>query len=334
MAKKTFELELKDGFKVKTLEELREHFSMGRIIEYFRTGQLVEWLEAMFYEDEAEIISKISTDDKHFAEKICMALDVDCADDLEVSQRLKEKKNFLREKTTDENIIEKAAITALNQRDLADLIHMDCKTIYLCGEIFNVPINVQNMNYIGILSTPKIKIKANSDEELEANNIIIKNCKLSWRKTVSLEELKSLFKKIFNSNGAWEIIGKDGKTVQNYDKLSDNEKAIALKMVFQGKYSENQIVYLRLTEDLTSGFAFTIDSVCFGGLIGNYLFKYKKISKIENINQGISSEFAYKFYLNDIIFNKTSSILINLFGNTASDIYYKIKDYLNVVKNL
>ena len=139
--------------------------------------------------------------------------------------------------------------------------------------------------------------------------------------------MKSLFKKIFNSNGAWEIIGKDGKTVQNYDKLSDNEKAIALKMVFQGKYSENQIVYLRLTEDLTSGFAFTIDSVCFGGLIGNYIFKYKKISKIDNYDEN--------FYLNNLKLNKYDGNITKLFGYKYDNVYYdKIKDFLNVVKNL
>ena len=103
--------------------------------------------------------------------KICAALNVECDDNLEFIQRVREKKSILSEKTDDETIIDNAVSTALNHEDLAALIQMDYKTIYLCGELFNVPIRIAGVKYIGILGTPKIKIRAKSQEELDAKQI-------------------------------------------------------------------------------------------------------------------------------------------------------------------
>ena len=175
MAKKTFTLEM-NGIEIKTLEDLRKNFNLEKAVEYFKSGKLVDWLADRFYDDEAEKIENISDDDKNLSQKICAALDVECDEDLEFTQRVCEKKKILAEKTDDENIIDNATTTALNQDDLANLLHMDYPTIFLCGENFTVPIRVENKKYIGVLSTPKIKIKANSDEELAAKNISFENC--------------------------------------------------------------------------------------------------------------------------------------------------------------
>ena len=112
MAKKTFALKL-NGVEVKTLEDLRENFDFEKIVEYFKSGVLVEWLADRFYEDEAESLENISVNDRNLTAKICAALGVECEDDLEFSRRICEKKNFLAEKTDDENIINNASITAL-----------------------------------------------------------------------------------------------------------------------------------------------------------------------------------------------------------------------------
>lgn len=46
MAKKIkFALTMKDGTKVRTLNELREHFDLERVIGYFLDGRLQKWLE-------------------------------------------------------------------------------------------------------------------------------------------------------------------------------------------------------------------------------------------------------------------------------------------------
>lgn len=226
MAIKTFSIILKNNAECKTLEDLRENFDLEKIVEYFKNGELLVWLEDRFYEDEAEAIENISADDRNLAKKLCAVLDVECDEDLEFTQRIREKKKILEEKTDDENIIENAKITALNQDDLANLLHLDYPTIYLCGENFTVPIRVPNKKYIGVLSTPKIKIKANSDEELAEKNIVFKNCKLAWHKELPIESMKALAAKIFETNGEWQIVDKNFKVVSSFDNFNKSEKKL------------------------------------------------------------------------------------------------------------
>ena len=261
MTKKMFTLTLKDDVEVRTLEELRDNFDLERVVEYFKSGELLTWLEDRFYDDEAEAIENIDADDRNLTAKICAALDVECDDDLEFMQRVREKKSLLAEMTDDESIIDNAAATALNQEDLATLIQMDYKTIYLCGENFNVPIRVAGVKYIGVLSTPKIKIRAKSQDELDAQSIAFENVQLPWQKSAPIEELKALAEKIFQTGGKWPIV-KGGKQVSTFDQLTKIEQAAALRTVCGRLYAEEQIAYLQVTDDFSSGFALTVDSFC------------------------------------------------------------------------
>ena len=45
MAKKIrFPLEMDNGLEVRSMEELRNNFSLGRVLEYIQNGKLVIWL--------------------------------------------------------------------------------------------------------------------------------------------------------------------------------------------------------------------------------------------------------------------------------------------------
>ena len=104
--------------------------------------------------------------------------------------------------TDDDAIIGNAAATALNQEDLATLIQMDYKTIYLCGENFNVPIRKAGVRYVGVLSTPKIKIRAQSQDELDAAGIVFENVQLPWQKSLPIDELKVRARKFRRSTNS------------------------------------------------------------------------------------------------------------------------------------
>lgn len=339
MAKKMFTLTLKDGVEVRTLEELRENFDLEKVVEYFNSGELLEWLEYRFYDDEAEAIENIDTDDRNLTAKICAALDVECDDDLEFMQRLREKKVILAEMTDDESIIDNAASTALNQEDLATLINMDYKTIYLCGENFNVPIRVAGMKYIGVLSTPKIKIRAKSQEDLDAKEISFENVQLPWQKAAPIEELKALAEKIFQTGGKFPVV----KVVDDYtgakvaistfDQLDKTEKSMVLRMVCQGKYTEQQIAFLQVTYDFSSGFAMTIDSFCTGGGVGANIIPY---NEIKSVSYGYSGDLGLRIVLSDnkeICYPASYSdaeTCKKLFGEPN---YTKIEKFLKVAKN-
>jgi len=219
---------------------------------------------------------------------------------------------------------------------------MDYPTIYLCGENFTVPIRVENKKYIGVLSTPKIKIKANSDEELEAKNIVFENCKLAWRKESPIEELKALVQRIFRNNGEFPIM-RNGEKVSNYNQLDKAEKALVLRMVCQGKYREDQIAYLQVTEDLSSGFAFTIDSFCLGGNIRNNIVEYKKIESAWGMDYKDQILYIDATGIGQIVLTSDSDYNCRcntedcgqLFGDSLEEnsTYEKIEKLLEVVKN-
>lgn len=104
------------------------------------------------------------------------------------------------------------------------------------------------------------------------------------KKNFTIEELKALVQKIF----------------QNYSKLNDSEKSIAVKMFCHGKYSENQIAYIQLPKNLSAGFALTVDSLCIVGSIGNKIFKYKDIVNFDDFKIFVDYE-KYKDVFHDFI---------------------------------
>lgn len=185
MQKIKFSLPLADGTNVSSsIDDLRAHFDIESVTNHFHSGQLAQWLEDRYYDDEAEQIRELDKDAPNLKQQLCAILGVSPAlyTDLDTDQqkRLEEKKNLLQEQTSDKSIIAHAPQTAFTQEDLADLLDMGESTIYLCGDAFTIPIRMENRKYIGLLSNPKIKIKANSPHELTIKQISFENVQLPW----------------------------------------------------------------------------------------------------------------------------------------------------------
>ena len=54
-----FALLMKNGTKVRTLEELRNNFDLEMCISYFIDGKLQKWLEDRYYDDEAQALQTL-----------------------------------------------------------------------------------------------------------------------------------------------------------------------------------------------------------------------------------------------------------------------------------
>ena len=339
MAKKIkFALEMADGVKVRSgLEELREHFDMEKIAGHFLSGKLLEWLEDRYYDNEATKIAELDKDAPNLNAQLCAIIGVDAskydAFDVEALERLNEKKRLLKERTSDSKIIDNAMLTAFTQEDLADLLDLESPVIYLCGEKFNIPIRVEHKKYVGILGTPKIEIRAASDNDLKAKDIIFENVILpfatenkretpkgedtpsissttSQYHTLPMEELNEIFDSSFADYSIMKAISRYKMTnnstdyyrpifyiaehaisesskpflIENGGNLPNeptlNKKNIMLKILCNGKYSPDDIVYLRITQNLSAGWAFTKESFCIGGSIGNEIIPYENIRTI------------------------------------------------------
>lgn len=69
-----FPLEMRNGEKVHTLEELKENFDIGRILEYAAGGQLVKWLRDRGADDMAGEIAALDKESADYGKRICEAI--------------------------------------------------------------------------------------------------------------------------------------------------------------------------------------------------------------------------------------------------------------------
>ena len=65
-----FPLEMDDGAEVRSMEELREHFSLARVLIHIKSGKLSKWLRARYEDEIADQIDSLDPDDQELAKKV------------------------------------------------------------------------------------------------------------------------------------------------------------------------------------------------------------------------------------------------------------------------
>lgn len=182
MAKIKFALEMKDGVKVRTLEELQTHFDLEKALLYFFDGKLEKWLEDRYYDQEVQALVALNREDADFQEQFCQILGVQCESSLEanvnaIAQEY-QKREKLRQLTDNEDILAHAGDVAFTQEEMEQLIHAGKTTVYLCGEQFTIPIRETSLTYIGIPGITKATINGSFYDlvtALATGNIIIQD---------------------------------------------------------------------------------------------------------------------------------------------------------------
>lgn len=172
-----FPLEMANEVQVRSLEELQENFDLERVIAYYMNGKLLIWLKDRYYDNEASQISKLNSRDENLKQKICsifgvkeeVSQDIDLAELEERSKRISELKKY----TDNKEIIENINSVAFNQKELINLLDKGLKLIYLCGKQFVIPLNKENIKYIGI-NTPIVVINSETFVDFSKKNILLK----------------------------------------------------------------------------------------------------------------------------------------------------------------
>ena len=78
MAKKIrFPLEMENGVSVRDLDELKDNFSLARVIGYINDGKLITWLQDRYENELAKEVKKINVEAEDAAKKICELFDVE-----------------------------------------------------------------------------------------------------------------------------------------------------------------------------------------------------------------------------------------------------------------
>lgn len=163
-----FPLKLAEGTEVRTLDELREHFDLQAILEYYKNGKLLTWLEDRYLEGEAEAIQALDESAPDFQRRLCEIFQVEYTGDdvdLEAIERRQERLKRLRSITDDAEYIQNIDRVAFDQEELADLLDEGEEKIYLCEEHFTVPASRKGVSYVGI-NNPAVHISGKVTEDV------------------------------------------------------------------------------------------------------------------------------------------------------------------------
>ena len=162
-----FPLEMKDGVQVRNISELRENFDVKKVVGYFLDGKLKKWLEARWYEDEAEAVSRLDANDSLLAQRLCEIFEVEYTEERINPEEMMERNARivkLKQYTDDEIIIANVDKVAFNQEELADLYERGIEKIYLCEGEFNIPKSKKGLKYIKI---GEVVVEGLDDEGLD-----------------------------------------------------------------------------------------------------------------------------------------------------------------------
>ena len=181
MAKKIrFPLEMENDIEVRNLEELKENFSLARVIGYINDGKLVAWLQDRYENELAEEVEKIDIEAEATAKKICELFDVEydesAEEEVEKAEERKRKLELLKKFPDCMEYAKYIDLVAFDQDDLYNLLDENANVIYLCGSRFSIPIAKSNIKYVGILDKVVVVINSKEAVEFDAKGISFKNC--------------------------------------------------------------------------------------------------------------------------------------------------------------
>lgn len=186
-----FHLEMEDGVEARTIDELREHFSMERVLLYYSDGRLLKWLRNNYLDEEAEAISELDPNDTELNRKICEILDVgyDKATKVSIEEVTGNKQRFakLKDYTSDKRFYDVIDRIAFDQSELEKLLDKGTKEIYLCGDRFNIPLDKDGISYIGVNETTAV-IDSEKSVDFKAKGICFQNVKFDEKYLRTLED--------------------------------------------------------------------------------------------------------------------------------------------------
>lgn len=176
-----FPLDMGDGIKVRTIEELRENFKLEQVICCFSTGKLLAWLKDRHYQTEYEKVSKLREDDENLLQELSEIFQVNldnCNVNVqEIINRQKLKDEIKQYLDDDNDILNHLDLVAVNQAQFNQCLEKNYPVIYLYGERFQLPGNIENVQIKGI-NEPTLEIVGNEWMDFKVSNVEIFQCRV------------------------------------------------------------------------------------------------------------------------------------------------------------
>lgn len=225
LAKKIrFPLEMADGTAARDVAELKEHFSLSEVVQYYENGKLLNWLRDRYEDDLAASVEKIDCNAENLGERLCAIFGVEYKKedevDLEKAAEHNRKVALLKSFTAEERFLAQADRTAFDQDELFDLLDEGESVIYLCGTKFSIPLGKKGITYIGV-NKPTVVISSDEIVDWQEKQI-----------TVQDVEFDEKYKKLTEEATQTSLTAEERKPVTEYsyqsetafyDKLSGSE---------------------------------------------------------------------------------------------------------------
>lgn len=162
-----------NGVVLKSMKDLREQATHQLLLTAHQSGDLYRWLSQHYYEQEAAQIEDIRIEDRDCLAELCRILSVAYETGGLSHEDLAERRERLRQYTKNEEVLRDAALVALDQEELAELLDQGQTKIYLCNNTFSIPLRKPGVTYI---SVGEVKLEpAFTLEQYEKAGIKIKN---------------------------------------------------------------------------------------------------------------------------------------------------------------
>lgn len=238
MAKKIrFPLEMDNGVEVRSMEELRNNFSLGRVLEYIQNEKLVTWLRDRYENNIANAIAELDKTDSELPKKVSAIFDVPydekSEDDLKQAAERAERVKRLKEFTDEKQFTDEIDKVAFDQDELYDLLDEEVNEIYLCGDRFAIPLSVTGVAYKGI-NNPVVVIDSKTEVDWLAKEITLEAVRFDekYQEVVEVTRVtKEKQEKIEDSDSNNKVQIEDWKV-----KLLESNSLICWK----GKYATNK----------------------------------------------------------------------------------------------
>lgn len=181
MALVKFPLIMADDSKCYTLEQLKEHFDIGSVVNYFHDRRLIRWLKINRYNEEFASLEKLSTNERNLAQKLGAIFGFEIPPDIlpDNGGDIPRIINYLKQFTDDKKLLSQVeqeisdgtAFVARNQTELDEEEAQFFDKIYLVSDEFVIPLDRPNKIYIGIGDKARAVIKSDKPVNLERLHI-------------------------------------------------------------------------------------------------------------------------------------------------------------------
>ena len=172
--KNNLKLLVMNGYSIRSLRDLREHYDSRVLLKYARNGELQEWAADRFYEEIVDGLCGIDMYRWDVLFRLDELLGVNKEwNSLYTTEEWEARMNQLRVHIDDTYKLLFVREVAFDQEELADLYDLGCKKVILVDNTFHIPPSMMDIFYtcVGDVTLVLPPMEENSAKSRKSTNL-------------------------------------------------------------------------------------------------------------------------------------------------------------------